>query len=520
MLFQLKSLIPFIICILLVSCISVKNDNRNRLTHITPDKLKEDVDFTNRKLQEMHPNLYWYISKKDLDFKFDSLKKTLKRPLTPVQFYFKLQPIISQIREGHLTLRIPNKKYKKKYLANLKNTKGLFARFDYFLEGEKLYIIKNKDSVEKIKPGTEILSINGVSVAEDIKKYSELISSDGHNTTFKPYFLKDVFFNFYTVEHGLLDSAKIETRYKNERKTYVLKRASKNKEELKKDQLLRKRTSEKKINDYVISSNSYNREFKFLDKDSSIAYIKVQSFTKTFSNQFYKESFKKIHDSKAGYLIIDMRENYGGSLYEINNLYSYIAKEPFTLIKPSKITSKYSPLKTNYFRKSSIPEYALKTLAYPGYFIVHLFSSYKGGDGEYYYKIKAAKPTLPKAESFKGKVFVLINGGSFSASSIIAAKLKNDQRVTLVGEETGGANDGTVAGFYSYQVLPNSKIDLPIGLVLVQPNINFSHTKKGVIPHIEITETLQNILDNKDVQLDWIESEISKDKQIKKDSGN
>jgi hypothetical protein len=36
----------------------------------------------------------------------------------------------------------------------------------------------------------------------------------------------------------------------------------------------------------------------------------------------------------------------------------------------------------------------------------------------------------------------------------------------IIGEETGGANDGTVAGIYSTQKLPNSKLKLPIGLFL------------------------------------------------------
>ena len=44
----------------------------------------------------------------------------------------------------------------------------------------------------------------------------------------------------------------------------------------------------------------------------------------------------------------------------------------------------------------------------------------------------------------------------------------------IIGEETGGANDGTVAGIYSTQKLPNSKLKLPIGLFLVQPNIEFT----------------------------------------------
>jgi C-terminal processing protease CtpA/Prc len=38
----------------------------------------------------------------------------------------------------------------------------------------------------------------------------------------------------------------------------------------------------------------------------------------------------------------------------------------------------------------------------------------------------------------------MINGGSFSASSLISSNLKL-QRVTFVGEETGGAFNGTVA---------------------------------------------------------------------------
>jgi C-terminal processing protease CtpA/Prc len=54
---------------------------------------------------------------------------------------------------------------------------------------------------------------------------------------------------------------------------------------------------------------------------------------------------------------------------------------------------------------------------------------------------------------FLKESFVLINGSSFSASSILTSKLKNDKKAVLVGEETGGANDGTVAGFYSFQTL-------------------------------------------------------------------
>ncbi|WP_106915446.1 S41 family peptidase [Chryseobacterium aurantiacum] len=507
----MKNYSAIFILAMLSSCASIRRHNEQRASCIPPDQLKEDVDYAYAKLQQMHPQLYWYIPKQELERKFDSLKQTLNEPLTPLQFYFKFQPVIAGIREGHLSLRIPRKKFTKREIKKLEHKKGLFSRFEYYISNDQMYIIQNNDSIENIQPGTEILSINNIPVSDYIKKYRSLISSDGYNTTFQPYFLKDLFFNYYTAENGLSDKATIETLYKGEKQTYTLSREFKSDTDVEKDKEMKKRTEDKKLNDYVAASNSYNRSFRFLDKDSTIAYIKVKSFSREYSEEFYKKTFSKIKSAKASYLIIDVRNNYGGSLYEINNLYSYLADKPFTLIKPSQVTSRDVPLRTNYFRKSTPLEFAFKSIAYPSYFFAQAFSTYTK-DGKVFYKMKADKPTKPNKEAFNGKVFVLINGGSFSASSIITAKLKNDKRATLVGEETGGANDGTVAGFYSYQKLPNSEIRFPIGLLLVQPDINFSDSKKGVVPDVVIHESMQDIIDKKDPQLDWIRNEISREK--------
>lgn len=507
----MKSYSIILLFMIITSC-SVQKHNEQRTSLIPPEKLKEDVDYAYHKLQKMHPQLYWYISKEELDHKFDSVKKNINKPLTPLQFYFTLQPVIASIREGHLSLRIPRERFKKKDFRSFRNKKGMFSRFGYYVKDDHLYIVENKDSIQGIPPGTEILSINKIPVSDYLKKYRSLISSDGFNTTFQPYFLKDTFFNFYTAEKGLADSATIETLYNNVKKVYTLKRETKSENDLKADKKQKKRTLEKKVNDYSAFNNSYNRNFKFLDKDSSIAYMRIRSFSRSYSDQFYKEAFTKIKNAQASYLIIDIRNNYGGSLYEINNLYSYLAPEPFVLIKPSEVTSKMTPLKTNYFRKSNVLQYAFKSLTYPTYVFAQTFSTYKR-DGKVFYKMKENKTTKPNKNAFNGKVFILVNGASFSASSIISSKLKNDHRAIIVGEETGGANDGTVAGFYSYQKLPNSKIDLPIGLLLVQPNINFTNTQRGVIPDVNVTENIQDIIDKKDPQMDWVMKEIGREKE-------
>lgn len=487
--------------IFLWSCSSVTNREQQERLVIPPDQLKKDIDYAYGKLKEMHPQLYRYTTRKDLDRRIDSLKQTIDTPLTPVQFYFKLQPVITTIREGHLSLTIPFDKLKKDF-----HGKKLFNYFKYYIKGDHMYIVENKDSIHHIKPGTEILSINDVPITSYINRYKKLISSDGQNTTFTPYYLKDTFFYFFSMENGFLDQVKLETLYSNKKQTYILEREKQNEVEREKS---RSQTTDNKGGLHC----STNRNFQFLDHDNSIAYISIKKFSDNNSDKFYKETFERIKEAKSSYLILDIRNNYGGSLQEINNLYSYLVSEPFTLIKPSRLNSGFTPLKTNYFKKSTPLEYALKGITYPTYFFLKTLHTYKGKDGKFYYKIKADKVTQPNKNAFNGKIYVLINGGSYSASSIISSKLKFDKKATLVGEETGGANDGTVAGFYSYQILPNSKLTLPIGLLLVNPNITLTNSLRGVIPDIPISETLQDIINKNDVQLNWIKDEIVKERE-------
>ena len=71
-----------------------------------PADFKKDIDLVQTTLEKEHPNLYLYISKKKLDYKFDSLRKTVIKPLTPIALYVKLLHVISSIGDGHLTVEL------------------------------------------------------------------------------------------------------------------------------------------------------------------------------------------------------------------------------------------------------------------------------------------------------------------------------------------------------------------------------------------------------------------------------
>jgi hypothetical protein len=105
--------ILFLFALIITSCSSVKNHNQHLDDLITTKQLKKDVDFAYQKLQKMHPKLYWYISKENLDYKFDSLKNSITKPINSKEFYKKIAPIIATIKQGHTFVYPSVKQYTK-----------------------------------------------------------------------------------------------------------------------------------------------------------------------------------------------------------------------------------------------------------------------------------------------------------------------------------------------------------------------------------------------------------------------
>lgn len=507
----MKKLALLLLFLVISSCVSVKQHNKKLEIPIDATNLRKDVDFTRQKLEKLHPNLYWYISKEELNKKFDRLKLTIHKPLKPNEFYQKLAPVIAKIKEGHLRLYPYDKRLTKKEIKDLKNQKGLLNRYNFTIHDDRIFVKDNADKIPNMNVGTEILTIKDIPVKNLLHQYKPLVNSDGENQTFQKYSMERRWPIFFTAEYGILDSVKIDAKYQNELKTFYIYREKITKEEKKKTEKENKkqqRSETGKTKDYNIVTKSFNRDLQFATKDSMVAYMKIKTFSGTFSRKFYKQSFQQLKNSPAKYLILDVRDNLGGSLAEINNLYSYLVSDDFKFINDIEVTSRFSMLHANYINEFPDLLKPVAVLTYPLYLTGSLFSVKKKDERFYVRNNGIFAVRKPKKNNFKGKIYVLINGSSFSASSIISSKLKGEKRAFLVGEETGGANDGTVAGRYSTEKLPHSKLQLPIGLMLIQPNIEFTGTKKGVLPDHEIIPTLNEILQKKDIQLEWVMEDI------------
>ncbi len=515
--------------LILSSCSSVEKYNTQIAKMHSPAELKEDVDYAYAKLKKFHPNLYQYISKEELDDNFETLKKELHKPLSSLEFYKKIAPVIASIRQGHTSVKSPHKRLTKKERKKKGVHKNIFRTLKFTTLNNQIYVEKayGKDSL--ISKGTELLKIENENVADLVASYQNLDVGDGFNTTFVPEFTRKRIGSYYYSTNQIKDSLQItlKTRdsiftkylYAFEKKKDEKKKSKKEEKTIKKDtkklskaekKAVKKKKKERLKWEYKHGYNKFTKElvrnFRFIKNDNKdIAYVKITNFTDGGYKEFYNEIFKKIDSAKTDNLIIDLRDNTGGSLREIAYFYSYMTDKEHQFIKPAKMVKGRRWLYPKTHSSSNVIN-AFSYVFFPVLKTIQLLKV-KHVDGEPYFVFKSSKVQKSKdCYNYKGKIYVLINAVSFSASSILSNKLQATNRAFFVGEETGGAYNSTVAGNFAIITLPNSKEKLRIGIMLIETPHKLTPDGYGVKPdkYIPVT-TLET-----DEQLNWIIEDITK----------
>lgn len=521
----------FIWVFLTLSCQSTKRYNDNVTRTLSVEELQEDVDYLFHKLEKRHPRLYDYISEEELNRKIGEFKSNLK-PMKSIEFFHELYPLVSEIRQGHLRLKpaypIRDRKERKKY----RRATSQFDDLSFEWIEDQVYIKKSTNKNDSLIVGSRLVAIDSIPTEKIIDYWSKRTASDGYNTTFqKPVVVRNMI-GFYRYKAGRNDSLtlhlqKADSTFSKQLKIVILD--SKNQDKDQKDTIAKdsitkdttvvkkltraekklKRKKRKKEYREKLKRGFGKREFKKTGKDSTIAYLKISSFSGSgrWPKKFYEETFKTIDSLKMKALILDLRNNTGGSLKHISHLYSFLTNDDYNFINPMETKTRF--VKTNYLwsGRSTFFGNFFKGLATPVTITLDLLQS-KKKDGKIYNVTKQTKLQSPDPLAFKGQIYVLINGVSFSASSIISTNLHGSKRATFVGEETGGSYNGTVAGIYKSTYLPNSELFVPVWMMYIDSPYKQEPFGYGIKPDIEVKPTLEDFLNEKDTVLERALQEI------------
>jgi hypothetical protein len=382
-------------------------------------QLKADLADLKSNLEAKHPNLYLYNPKSVIDQVFDSLGRGIVKPMTGLEFYAHITSISSIIKDGH-TIILPSVA-----ATALHNKNSKFLPFQLVMENNRLWIDMIFTKNTPIPEGAEILSINDVKAEEIIKQLLDRQVRDGNNLSYPTWILNHYFREYYSYVLGHPNQVNVQYKNNNFEQTATLSCLSKDSINFLRQLKYPNRVPQKKAKEGLT--------LKFAP-DNQYAILTIKDFHKAVLQKDYQQDFYKVMDtyfkalslSKTGNLILDLRDNQGGELLYGLYLLTYLMNKPFTV------------LDAYYSIDPSNSDHSLRQSNGP-----------------------ALGVHLPKDLAFSGAIFVLINGGSFSNSGIVAACLKRNQRAKFIGEETGGSSK-VLAGYIKNHTLKNTSIQVQI----------------------------------------------------------
>ncbi|GAA4459540.1 hypothetical protein GCM10023189_33390 [Nibrella saemangeumensis] len=431
----------------------------------TDRQLSQDVDYLEETLEKVHPGLTWYTTKDSLARGFSLIRSKLARTNSEADFLWLLSPLIEQIHCGHIGL-YPSLTTQE-YLAQQANVFPV----DIWINGDSAVVLREYQGIAR---GSTILSINDRNMAEITSRISANIPSDGYNQSYKAYRMQHEFPVLFARHIQTADTFEVKVRDMVSRQVRTIRLAG--------QPLTRKQTNDEYATASVIDS-------------LRTLVLTIPSFsTRQDFPAFLEKTFRTIADEHIGTLIIDLRNNQGGRDDYGALLYTYLADEPFRYYNRISVGST-DPAVLSRLSFDNVP----LPKALPDY-----LSAISKKDGMYTY---TAHPNLaiqqPQQNRFKGQVYVLINGGTFSSAAEFAAIARTHQRAVFIGQETGGGYYGNSSLATPFLTLPNSKVRLAIPLgkyeMAVSQDVPVGH---GVIPDYLITYYTADILLNQDKEIE------------------
>ncbi len=466
-------------------------------TELTKKQVQEDFTIFKTILTNSHPSLNEYTTKSQWDSIFVSFENKINKIKNSDDLFRSINVIADNVRDGHIRVLHPT----------METVPSMFPLLLKIID-KKLYT----DTEDfDIPIGSEIISIDGVKSDMLINRLLKYAKTDGYNLTKKYRQVESEFGILYYYEFGEKSSYDVNYLTPNNRQTETIKIQSQPFQSI--GMRFPNRNSyfsiyHNKAGRLEHFKNIINQKLPsvyFIDS-AKTAVLTVNSLgvnPQEFKSKLI-DIFKEIKKKKAEFLIIDIRKNIGGYRINATHLFSFITDQPFKQrISESVITSTLVE-----------PKYIKNTMSdYNEFLKTYFAKSVKKEDRWVLTTDRAEEMMKPYKKTFKDKVYVLIGGETFSAGSAFALSVKNDSKITLVGEETGGGYYFHTGQFPVLYELPNSKIMFNLSLVKINHYVKDNSVQKGngILPDIEINLTQKDLINGTDSQLDYIIKRIKRE---------
>ena len=400
-------------------------------------QLKSDLDFMVDSYKSRHPDWQGRVSLAQLDRVHQSLTAQIVAPMNR-QDYFKIIGQLTQtLRDGHSGILFPYPEYDRFMAAG-----GKVFPLELRLDEQLNAFVKAENKLLPV--GTQITTINGQPI-------DKIIS---HLATYARGETEQLRANIVVRElskwlwHIYDFKSSFEVSYVANGQSASQQLTGFTKAQFSQDE-----------------DDDSTGDLRYTVLDDNIGLMSVDYFgvsEDTFES-YIDDTFAKINQAQINSVIIDIRENPGGSTDNVEYLMQYIIDKPCKMV---------SQVKEKLYEDGML--------------------SGKKGDLE---EVSVDTEVSPIADSkrFKGDVYLLISKFSYSASIVMATAVQDCDVGTLVGQATGGFANQT--GQINFFELPHTQLRgfIPSRL-MVRPNGDLK--TQPVTPDVIVESGLNNTTDN------------------------
>lgn len=428
---------------------------------IGPTQATEDLNFLMENIQQYNPALSQYHP----DFEQGAkavIANAPKDSCSIFEHFSNVSRICALANEGHFKVGDWKDAVHQGILANT----AAYLPLEVAIIGGKLYVMEDYSDEQQLKAGNEVLAINGKTIEDILDQLVAVTPSDGNILTYAHRKIESSFpFSYYFyIERPAVFNLTIQTQDQAQ-KELAIKALIRSTQVDNYKKYYANNTAKETDQPTGFYTLKINDRYALLTLPS-FDFKRVQQFD-VKSKRLYRTIFKTLRENGVKNLVIDLRDNTGGRNEFADDMI------PFILKKPS----------ADPFQKQTI---------------------------SWDEKKRTSRMPRPSKWAFKGAIYALVNGKTYSAGHSLARFLKEHGDATIVGTETGTRYEGFAAGSKQHIMLPHAQWDIGIPRyhILFPVSKKQTTTNRGLLPDYYITPTLEARLNNTDLHLEKIRSLI------------
>ena len=424
---------------------------------ITPSDAHRDAALLRRALETVHPGLYRYTDKVHVDAAFNRLEAATSEPITDLALYGEIAQLLATLHCDHTKPELSDA------LSRFRESHATHLPLRFQLIEGRMIVVSNDGQVSAPPPGSEILAINGQPVPSLLLRIAPAVAYDGSTDQAiaakladDSDLMGDDFNQYYPAFFGFPEHWQI--RWKPIGDTISTLSTL-------------QPISFAAWQSLIGPGARYRSEFYNAitwRMGGKIARLQIDTFVNyrnpVQATHFLGGFFHSMQDAGTEHLILDLRNNGGGSEDVSVALGRYLIPRPFLWSKPIRYKAvRYGDLVPHFETwgdreaRFNPPLSAFNQTADGWYERIPVLQ----GPG-----ISDADSTFiqqPVAEGgFKGRLTILSGPRSGSGATRTIAQLKEKVGATVIGEDSAGSAEGPTSGSIFLLNLPASGLKVRI----------------------------------------------------------